>query len=218
MCLLPICCNPENFDSVKGNQRIQQYVDGITKLFEYAEVFNKHNIDIYIFDNTVENNDKIHEKLLEIIPSNVTIKHDIVNHFGKFNKGAGLIEIWRYLQDIIRKYDYLIHFEPRQLLINFNFIDLFLDLYTMKSRDDSLSCNLFTYSTTNGQFNTGLFCIECKLLISYIYSVNIEQMVNHRICIENNLYDYFIHNQISFHITDKMNLIWFPNNCDSIIV
>ena len=36
LCILPICCNPSNKDSCKGEKRIIQYVDGLKKFFEYS--------------------------------------------------------------------------------------------------------------------------------------------------------------------------------------
>lgn len=201
LCLLPICCFPTNKESIKNNERLQQYISGFKKFFEYIELMNNHNINIYIFDNTIDKNDTLPQELLELIPSNVVILNDIVNNYGCINKGAGLIETWLYLKHIIEQYDYLIHFEPKQLLINFDFIESFLQNKT----------NLFTWGCYQG-FNTGLFCIECKILLQYITNVDIVGMVKKYICIEHNIFQFLDKNNIDYNIRDKMNLIWYPYN------
>ena len=200
MCILPICCFPTNNDTFRGNERIQQYINGLNKFFEYIEIMNNHNVDIYIFDNTIVKNDTLPQELLEIIPDNVKVINDNANKYGGINKGAGLIESWLYLKDIIEQYDYLIHFEPRQLLINFDFIDFFL-----QNND-----NLFTLGGYDKHFNTGLFCINCKILLSFIVNVNIHNMIHNRISIEYMLFDFLNENNIQYTIKDKMNLIWYP--------
>jgi hypothetical protein len=161
---------------------------------------NNHNVDIYIFDNTIDKKDTLPKELLEIIPDNVKVINDHANKYGGINKGAGLIESWLYLKDIIEQYDYLIHFEPRQLLINFDFIESFL-----QNND-----NLFTLGQGNKHFNTGLFCINCKILLSFITNVDINNMVHNRISIEYMFFDFFNENNIQYTIVDKMNLIWYP--------
>ena len=200
LCILPICCFPTHNDTFIGNERIQQYITGLNKFFEYIEIMNNHHVDIYIFDNTIDKNDIFIKELLEIIPSNVKIMHDHVNKYGGINKGAGLIESWLYLKDIIEQYDYLIHFEPRQLLINFDFIEFFLQ---NKS-------NVFTLSADYSQFNTGLFCIDCKILLLFITNVNIDNMIYNVINIEYMLFQFFNKNNFPYTIADKMNLIWYP--------
>ena len=53
LCILPICCNPSNKDSCKGEKRIIQYVDGLKKFFEYSDILKEFNVNVYIFDNTL---------------------------------------------------------------------------------------------------------------------------------------------------------------------
>jgi hypothetical protein len=200
LCLLPICCFPTNKYTFIGNERIQQYIAGLNKFFEYIQIMNNHNIDIYIFDNTIDKNDTLPKELLEIIPDNVKVINDNANKYGGINKGAGLIESWLYLKDIIEQYDYLIHFEPRQLLVTFDFIQSFLQ---NKS-------NVFTLGGDNKHFNTGLFCIECKVLLKFIVDVDIIYMMRNVISIEYMVFNFFNENNIPYIIMDKMNLIWYP--------
>jgi hypothetical protein len=199
LCLLPICCYPANMSSNNGAERIQQYVNGLSKFFEYIDILKKHNVDTYITDNSIKKDSKLPLEILTIIPEHVIISTSLNNHFGAINKGAGLIEQWLYCKDIIVKYDWLIHFEPRQLLLNFNFINNFLE----NPR------NLFALGNDKKHFNTGLFCIETGSLLHYSTSVDLNIMSTRYISIENDLYNYIIKHKIKFDILDKMELIWF---------
>lgn len=199
VCILPICTYPTNNNSIKGIERINQYIIGLNKFFEYLEILNKYNVDVIIFDNTINSNQEIPIEILNIIPEKVRLLSANVNEYGRINKGAGLIECWKYLTTTLSEYDFLIHFEPRQLLINFNFIQNFLDNPQ----------NLFTYSEDKIQFNTGLFCISCKILLVFINSVNIQVMTLQYINIEYLFFVFFKEHNIPYSIEDKMGLIWF---------
>ena len=194
LCMLQICCYPTNSGSNSGAERIQQYVKGLTKFFEYNDIFKKQNVDIYIVDNSIKDGDSLPAELLTILPDSVIINTSLNNTFGCVNKGAGLIEQWLYCKDIIEKYDWLIHFEPRQLLLNFNFINDFLE----NPR------NLFKISGPS--FNTGLFAIKTNLLINFTNNVDFREMAHTPI--ECKLYEYFIKNMIPFSLTEKIYLIW----------
>jgi len=198
LCMLPICCYPTNTGSNRGEKRIQQYVKGLVKFFEYNAILKKHNVDIYIVDNSIKDGDSLPKDILAILPDNVNINTSLNNTYGKVNKGAGLIEQWLHCKDIIEKYEWFIHFEPRQLLLNFNFINDFLE----KPR------NLFTYGNGNNHFNTGLFCIDSSKLLYYCHNTVLSIMVS-SILIEYVLFNYIKKNNILFYIRPKMELIWF---------
>ena len=198
LCILPICCYPTNNGSNSGSERINQYVTGLNKLFEYNDIFKKHSVDIFIADNSIRDGDNLPREILNILPSNVRIITCLQNNFGSKNKGAGLIEQWIYFKDIIEKYDWLIHFEPRQLLLNFNFINNVLE----NPR------NLFTLGNDKKHFNTGLFTLETRILLDYCKKVNLNNMVNKYISIENDLYKYIIDHNHKFNLCEKMELLW----------
>ena len=200
LCLMPICCNPIHNQSTKGSERLQNYVNGLRKFFEYSHLLNQHNVDIIIFDNTIDKSSNLPQELLDIIPRNVKILNDNVNEYGSKNKGAGLIEMWKYLRSTIQEYEFLIHFEPRQVLIDFSFVEFFLSEY----------CNLFTYGENRKHFNTGLFCISCPILLRFIDCVDINWMIINFVSIEYIIFDLFIQNNLPFKVRDKMNLIWYP--------
>jgi len=200
LCILSICVNPCNYYSNKGIERMGQYINGLNKFFEYLEILKTFNVDVYIFDNSIDENEKLPQELLDIIPNGIKILNANLTVYGCINKGTGLLVSWLYLQNIIDKYDFLIHFEPRQLLLNFNFIKYFLENQE----------NLFTYGNCEKNcFNTGLFCIRCPILINYIKNVDIINMIENCISIEYYIYNYFIQAKIPYNIKDKMELIWY---------
>ena len=196
---LRVCCYPKNKSSNKGSERIQQYVTGLIKFFEYNDILKQHNVDVYITDNSISSENKLPIEILNTLPSNVRVITSFENNYGCFNKGAGDIEQWLYCKDIIEKYDWFIHFEPRQLLLNFNFINNFLE----NPR------NLFTLGNDKKHFNTGLFTLETRFLLDYCKKVNLNNMVNKYISIENDLYKYIIDHNHKFDLCEKMELLWY---------
>tara|TARA_B110000093_G_C12926005_1_gene391332 strand:+ start:11 stop:646 length:636 start_codon:yes stop_codon:yes gene_type:complete len=199
---LRICCYPANSQESQLPNRTEQYVNGLNKFFEYLPILNGYNVNIFITDNTIPKNSNLPNEILNIIPSNVTVITCLNNNYGCYNKGAGDIEQWLYNKELISQYDWFIHFEPRQLLKSFNFIENFL----------KNPRNLFTINENVKHFNTGLFCIQVGELIKYINNSNLDNMVSRRISIEDDLYRYFINNNISFDILEKLDLIWFATN------
>lgn len=200
--LLNICCFPENTSSFNNKIRIQQYINGLNAVLQYNNIIKKHDIDVYITDNTIKNGETLPEEILNIIPSNIQLSLFLKNEFGKKNKGAGLIDIWKYNEDLIKKYDWIIHFEPRQLLQSFQFVESFLK----EPR------NLFTININVEHFNTGLFCISKENLINYINNCDLNRMVNNSISIEDDLYKYFQENKFNYDTLEKMDLLWFAGD------
>jgi len=200
--LLNICCFPENTSSFNNKIRIQQYIDGLNTVFQYNNIIKKHDIDVYITDNTIKNGETLPREILNIIPSNLQLSLCLKNKLGKKNKGAGLIDTWKYNEDLIKKYDWIIHFEPRQLLQSFQFVESFLK----EPR------NLFTININVEHFNTGLFCISKENLINYINNCDLNKMVNNSISIEDDLYKYFQDNKINYDTLEKMDLLWFAGD------
>ena len=100
--------------------RIKQYISGIQQIRDLNP-----DIEIYISDNSNYLNKP--SNILDIIQQNkIKIIKNTPNKYGHINKGSGLLENWQYNLSIIEKYEYIIHFEPRQLLKSNYFIDTFL--------------------------------------------------------------------------------------------
>lgn len=177
----------------KTEKRLKQYQQGINKI---VELNKNYNFDIYIADNGDDFDDKIK------IPPCIKLIKNNPNKFGRYNKGSGIIEIWNNNIEILKQYDYFIHFEPRQLLIDNYFIDNFMKNIR----------TLFTYNSNPNvrrHFNTGLFACKSKELLQFINQCSPEFLVNRNASIEYILYDFFHNNNINYDVLDKMNLIWF---------
>ena len=205
LCFMPISLKPTNKVSTfpEGDTRNNHYINGFKEFFSYNNILKKHNITVIVFDNTIKSKDEIPEKILCEIPDNVIIKTDIVNVHGEKNKGGGLVEAWLHNIDTIKEYDYLIHFEPRQFLKSFTFIENFLD----NTR------NVFTYNNnpcTAKHFNTGLFTIQTNVLLKFISIYKPEFFSRTMQSIEYVLYNFFQENKIEYDTLDKMDLIWYP--------
>lgn len=182
----------------ENDLRYKQYFEGIQKIYQF-NIDKK--FDIYIADNS-DFFDKETELKEYISKTSIVIIKNIPNNYGCKNKGSGLIENWIHNKDVLSGYDWIIHFEPRQLLISNQFIDSFLE----NPR------NLFTMGTDMRQYNTGLFCIKCKVLLDFINEYTPEKLVNNNLNIEAAIYNFIINNNIDYKTIDKMNLIWFPTN------
>lgn len=180
----------------KNENRIKQYQNGINKL---VELNNDKNFDIYMADNGLDFQNKL------IIDDKIKIIKNNPNNYGKFNKGAGLVEIWKNNIELIKQYDYIIHFEPRQLLIDNYFIDNF-----MKNPRA-----LFTHNKNPNSprhFNTGLFACKSKDLLTFIDVVSPSKLVKHNASIEYVLYNFFKNNNLHYDVLDKMSLIWYDTH------
>lgn len=210
LCFLPISLNVEEtvlFNKqqlVNNKKRLQQYVNGIDKFLN----FNKNNIlnksmDVVISDNTFTSSVKFPEDITNIIKKYdlldyVTIITHNNNKYGNYNKGCGIIEQWIYNKDLIKSYDWFIHFEPRQLLITNTFIETFI----------KKKSNIFVIGKERNNFNTGLFCIKPSLLLQFSSLIDLHKMVINSICIETILYNFMKYNNIDFHDLEKFDLLW----------
>jgi len=194
--------DPKNPYMSSGEQRIQEYVSGIRRFFKYEKEFMKNGIEIYLADNTIDEDQVLDKKIVNIIPEYVKIKTCLNNDYGCRNKGAGCIEQWKYCKEDIAESEWFIHYEPRQLLVNFNFFESFF----------KNPRTLFTKGkATQPHFNTGLFAIKSKNLIDYASSVNLEEMVEKQIGIEYSLHNFVMKNNIEYDLEENMNVIWLDS-------
>ena len=132
----------------KGEERIQQYTNGIKKLFEYDF---KDKADVIVCDNTTKNLDK---RIIKALPWD-TEYYTYENNTGASKKSIGLYDQWKACQDIMKPYKWVIHFEPRQILKRYDFFDSFF-----KNKR-----NLF--NVRGDHFWTGLFSIRQKEMSDY---------------------------------------------------
>lgn len=181
----------------ENEKRINQYKEGINQFI----LFNNPNIiDIYISDNSLFFTKETKYKD-ELIRKNLKIITKATNKYGGINKGAGIIENWEANIDILERYDYVIHFEPRQMLI-YNF---FINSFVKNPR------NMFTLGTNKKHFNTGLFMIKTGDLINFIKKNNPIDLVDKHKGLEYALFDFVNDNNISYDIFDHMYLLWYDS-------
>ena len=140
--------------------------------------------DVCVIDGTINSLDLIDDRIKEIIPSYVDYELHLKNEYGARNNGAGMIETWRLYEEMLKKYKWIIHFEPRTSLRTFSF---FKNFYKNKR-------NLFTLDNTGNQFYTGLFSISTELLLDFS-RLDLDEMVENSVSIEKTLHDYMDNNK-----------------------
>ena len=94
-------------------------------IFKHNDYFVSNGIDIVYVDNTISNLDDL-PGIKNIIPPNVTCVFKENNIYGQKSNTAGCFEHWVLSKDMWEKYDYIIHFEARQILKSRKFFEEFL--------------------------------------------------------------------------------------------
>ena len=180
--------------SYTGEDRINQFINGYNSFFNNFK--KRPETDVCIIDGTIDSLELIDERIKEIIPSYVDYKLHLKNEYGAQNNGAGMIETWRLHEEMLKKYKWIIHFEPRTTLRSFDFFNKF---YADKR-------NLFALDNTGQQFYTGLFSISPTLLLDFS-SLDLEGMVRESISIEKILFEYM--KDKPKEIIESVGVLWF---------
>ena len=124
------------------------------------------------------------------------------NNCGKINKGAGLIEAWQDNVELLKKYDYIIHYEPRQQMIK----DLVISAFNKEPG------NYIKKRSARGGMETGFFIIESKYLIDYVNNKNMTNLVSmckNNISIENNFRGYINSKKLQLKEIPHLGIIWY---------
>jgi hypothetical protein len=172
----------------------------------------KFNVHFIFVDNTISSIKHIPQEIKDILEINSAEIYLIdKNQYGKRNKGAGDIEVWKEYINKILGYRWFLHFEPRTFLKESNFICSFCesprDLFKILNED-----------VQNPHFYTGIFYIEPEKLNSFIDSVDLDQMVNQSISIEYSLKDFMDKKFPNYSSYDqKLNIIWHDSAQDRLI-
>jgi len=174
--------------------RIEQYIVGLKNLKKNC---SKYNYDIYLIDNSLKYNDLM-GSLRDVI-GGIRYVYCDRNNMGRLNKGAGMVEVWRENIWLMREYDYIFHFEPRQKMVS--------DIL-MRSFEERKG-NYFKVDKTGEQFYTGLFVVESKKLIDFVKNVDIESMVRDNLSLERLMYDFF--RDKKYNILGSLGLIWYDS-------
>jgi hypothetical protein len=151
-------------------RRVQQYTSGLKQI---SEVVNSYPcFDVFSMDNTVEHAEALDSRLTAALDNIPTLKrkyHFLDNETGKINKGSGLVLQWnRILPDLLGKYEYVVHYEPRQTLVDFSFFERMAshpDAYICEYRDQQ---RLYGVPLTLPRFWTGFFSMRTSDLLDYV--------------------------------------------------
>lgn len=204
ICELRIAFEPPYLSKKDIEIRYEQYYNGLKKVLDFD--FKSKKCDLYVLDNTLKNLEQIPKDILSILETNsVEIILSNQNAYGMHNKGAGDIENLKPFIDKIKLYEWFIHFEPRQLLVSFQFFENFF----------TAPRNLFTLNKNPNappHFNTGLYACRTNEIIKFIslFDENkLEEMVKNKISIEYILYNFFHRNNIQYDTLEKMDLLWY---------
>jgi hypothetical protein len=191
--------------------RIQQYIQGFKQI---AEVSSKYSdLDVYLVDNTVDDPSRVDGRLteaLQAIPGLKDILYFSDNEYGKVNKGAGLICAWRgFLARTKINYDFVISFEPRQELLNYDLFDRFVahpNSYFRLMRPKVKKFRVFPIMLH--QVLTGFSIFRKEDMEKYCKEADLETMVRDRISIEDDLFDFLFRNQVSFEVVSFAGIRW----------
>jgi hypothetical protein len=151
---------------------MEQFTSGLRQV---AEVVGQYPcFDVFSTDNTVEHPEQIDARIaaaLDTIPTLMGKYHFWDNQLGQFNQGSGMVAAWsRAVPDLLGRYEYLVHYEPRQHLVNFSFFE------RMARQPDAYFCvyhdkrNLYGIPLTMPRFWTGFFSMRPADLCAYAFA------------------------------------------------
>lgn len=184
---------------ILGEKRTQQYIDGFDSFFKNFSYLN--SVDIVLTDNTVDCLDQIDKRIVSYFPEKLILKIKNDNNIAEKNNGAGCIVSWLRAKETIANYDWIIHHEPRLTMRHMQFVNSAIE----NPR------NLFTLNKNPNapkHFNTGLFCIDSKLLLNYCETANIESMCSSNISVEYEIFNFINNSKVSYDTFSEMGVIW----------
>ena len=199
-----------------GDTRLRQYVLGLSRVAEVLK--QRPEFDAIIVDNTITDGWQMPaelQKVVQAMPRTKTVFFSD-NALPSINKGCGNVIAWRRAQQATNDfadYNYVIHFEPRCLLLDFSFFEQFerrpagYILFEKIRPTSSNQCKrmlmklLPVYHT---QTWTGIFSITTTNFRQMLKSIDVQQMADKKISLENVVYDY----RQFFRPVRKLGLLW----------
>ena len=180
-----------------GEERVLQFINGYNSFFKNFK--EREDTDVFVMDGTIDSVDLIDERIKKIVPSYVKYELHLRNKYGALNNGAGDIETWRFHEELLKQYKWIVHFEPRTSLRTFLF---FKNFYENKR-------SLFALDNTGNQFYTGLFSISTELLLDFS-RLDLDGMVENSVSIEKILHDYM--DNKPKEIVESAGVVWFDRH------
>ena len=184
-----------------NKKRLIQYKNNLINFLKYNL---SSNFDLILSDNS-ENKIEDEAFLGLLKKNNIACFFDSSNKYGGINKGAGVIENYISRFDLLKNYEYILHFEPRQKLISTVFFEIFLEKPS----------NIFKYAERHwrnfykvNNFYTGLFAIQSSTWFQFINNVDLDTITNQNISIEYEIFNFLKRNNLDFKIVKKLGLCW----------
>lgn len=187
----------------RGDRRTQQYIDGLKSLKQYSNEFE--HCDVVLVDNTLQDENQVPQQIKDALPEEAFLYVKSQNIYGRYNKGAGDIEMWKDYSDILTTYDYFFHHEPRMIMQDFTFMRSFL--YNPR--------NYFSLALED-QVKTGYFGVNVHDFYDFYNQVDLQYMVNNFISIENMMFSFFKEKNAEF-IADASYCLWHDAASDEYV-
>ena len=208
-------------------------------IFKHNDYFVSNGIDIVYVDNTISSLDDL-PVIRDIIPPNVTCVFKENNIYGRKSNTAGCFEHWVLAKDMWEKYDFIIHFEARQILKNTEFFEEFLRApvstfgwCTQRSitcpggnvpsgmfanKDSRFMLDLYGRDNSNygspwfNDFYTGLFSFRVDAFKKFVENVSLEKIVAPPMSALEKILMVCAYEELPiFKVVDKLNVIRFAN-------
>jgi len=180
-----------------NHRRLIQYRDGFLK---FIKLIRKYNFDTYIIDNSTPL-EELDNNIKKFINDNGYVYlNNTPNHLGKYNKGVGLIQAWHDNLELIAKYDYIIHYEPRMQMTEDCVISQFV----------KNPGNYFRKRMRLPGLETGFFIIDSRSLLRYLIKSDDEliNMCKKQISIESDIHQFLLKNNIKINLVEKLGVDW----------
>ena len=155
--------------------RVRQYEQGLSDL---APVFSglDGKVSVFLYDNTISNADKLPTALVKQLSSNIQIHATKVNDLGIINKGAGDIQAWIQMRELLSRFDFVFQYNPRMRLKH---PDLLLRFISARAE--------FVAQDFRGGARTGYFCLSSERLYRYVDSIDLSNFVSRSTSIEDSM-------------------------------
>lgn len=141
--------NADRSPVASAQNRLEQYIDGFNRFSSLVsiELFD----DVFVVDNTLNAVTDFDKRIRKCLPGNVKFLATGTNRFGRYNKGAGDVETYRFMfKSRMLRNDFTVHFEPRLKLVNTAIFDNFF------TRNRSL----LSVSPSGNSIQTGYMFLE----------------------------------------------------------
>ena len=191
--LLDSCINSIDFNEI----RIKQYENSLKSIFQFEDFLKRH-FDIVFVDNSIESLEKF-PTIKKIIPDYVKVITKVFNNYGRKTKTGGVFEHWILSKELWKNYDFLIHFETRQILKDKSFFENFISepvstftwgnkerngpiFGNFKNRDPNFKIKLYNrfntrFGTFFNDFYTGMFSVKISEFYSFVNNFDLNSVL-----------------------------------------